>query len=51
MGLVDAIKAAGETVGKYAPQILTGLGIAGYTTAVIFAVDATAGAYNKIKME
>lgn len=51
MGLVDAIKAAGETVGKYAPQILTGLGIAGYTTAVIFAVDATPGAYNKIKME
>ena len=51
MALVPALKKAGELVGEYAPQILTGLGIAGFVTAVGFAIDATPEAHSKIEAE
>lgn len=51
MSLSTILKSGMKLMTKYSPQILTGLGIAGFTTAVIFAVEATPGAYNKIKTE
>lgn len=40
MNLMPMIKAAGETIGKYSPQILTGLGIAGFVTTVLLTAEA-----------
>lgn len=51
MNLGAIIKAASITVGKYAPQILTALGIAGMTSAVIFAAQAAPVARDTIKEE
>ena len=51
MNLSTMLKSGIKVVTKYSPQILTGLGIAEFITAVIFAVEATPGAYNKIKTE
>ena len=51
MALVPAVKNALSVVGDHAPQILTGLGIAGFISSTVLAVDATPAAYNKIKAE
>ena len=40
MNLMPALKAAGMTIGKYSPQILVGLGIAGFVTTVLFTAEA-----------
>lgn len=51
MGIGTFLKQAVRLVGKYSPQILTGMGIASFVTATVMAVEATPEAYNKIKME
>ena len=51
MGIMSALKQTATLIGKFAPQILTGLGIAGFVSATVMAVEATPEAYNKIKME
>lgn len=40
MNLMPMLKAAGTTIGKYSPQILVGLGIAGFVTTVLFTAEA-----------
>lgn len=51
MGIMSALRQTATIIGKFAPQILTGLGIAGFVSATVMAVEATPEAYNKIKME
>ena len=51
MGIATILKSTAGAIGRYAPQILTGLGIAGFVTATVMAVEVTPEAYNKIKSE
>lgn len=51
MNLPTIAKNIVKVTGKYSPQILTGLGLAGFITTVIFAVEVTPNAYNDIKAE
>lgn len=44
MNFNTVVKAVGLTLGKYAPQILTGIGIAGFGTAIIFMHQAAPAA-------
>lgn len=51
MNLPQVAKSIVQWTGRYSPQLLTGLGIAGFITTIIFAVEATPEAYNTIKSE
>ena len=51
MSLSMILKSAAKIIAKSSPQILVGLGVVGFTTSIVFAVDATPDAYNDIKAE
>ena len=51
LNLTKMVQDARNTAGKYSPQILTGLGIAGMLTTVVLAVKATPKALKNIDAE
>ena len=49
LNLSKVAKNMQHTLGKYSPQILTGIGVAGMITTVVLAVKATPKAFCKIR--